>query len=273
MKKKEAAMAGSGDHCIIIDDQLYEVDKSLLKKISKKLNSSVEPKKVKVRVFNHRKWSPSELSLLGKEKDQNVAEKVGVSTSAVASKRRELGIPPFRSSKKRPPRVWTKQEISELGKVSDTVLAAKLNVSITTIGNKRRELGVEKFTKLERDWSKAELKILGTLPDNEVAKKLKIPNHIVYFKRKSLNIQAFNRTPHEDEAPRVAPKLNEVEESLAEEIYGIYENSKSIVKAVAKLKLFVKKRDKTQLKKSASYLAAKYDNFALERCLTLVSLI
>jgi len=273
MKENETAIAGSGDHCIIIDDQLYEVDKTLLEKISRKLESSVKPQKVKVRVFNHRKWSQSEVDLLGKEKDENVAGKIGISTSAVASKRRELGVPPFRSSKKRPQRKWSERELSLLGKVSDTELAEKLNVSITTIGNKRRELGIQKFSKPEREWSDSEVKLLGTLPDNEVAKKLNIPNHIVYFKRKSLNIQAFNRTPHEDETPRVAPNLDNFETKLAEEIYSIYETSKTIVKAVDKLKNFVKKQEKPQLEKAAEYLVARHDNFALERCLILVGVI
>lgn len=273
MKKKEAAMAGSSEHCIIIDDQMYEVDKSLLKQISKKLESSSKPQKVKVRVFNNRAWSQSEISLLGKEKDQSVAEKIGISTSAAASKRRELGIPAYRSPKKRPQRDWKSSELKLLGKVSDTELAEKLNVSVTTIGNKRRELGIKKFSKPDRNWTKAEIKLLGTLPDNEVAKKLNIPNHIVYFKRKELKINAFNRAPHEDETPRIAPKLNKAEKDLAAEIFAIYENSKSIVKAVAKLKTFVKKEDPSKLRKSAEFLVASHDNFALERCLTLVGLI
>ena len=273
MEKKEAVKVDLGEHCIIIDDRMYEVDKALYKKISQKLESSVKPQKVKVRVFSHRKWSKSEINLLGTEKDGAVAKKIGVSTSSVASKRRELGVKPFRSLKRRPQRVWSKEELSLLGKISDTELAEKINVSITTIGNKRRELGIEKFSKPERDWTESEVTLLGTLPDNEVAKKLGIPNHIVYFKRKSLNIQAFNRTTHEDEAPRVIPELNSEEKHLAEELYGIYESSKTIVKAVAKLKTFVKKSKKQDLTKSAEYLLAKHDNFALERCLTLVGLV
>lgn len=263
----------SENHSVIIDDQLYEVDVALLRTITEKLEAVSKPRKVKVRVFTGRQWSESELALLGKDKDDVVARKVGVSTSAVAAKRRELYIPPFRPPGNPSQRVWSDEELSLLGNASDSDIAARLKVSITTVGNKRRALGISRYSKPERDWSAEEIALLGTVPDKILAKQLGLPNHLVYFKRKSLNITAFNRTVHEDEGPREVPVISKEEEALASQIYDIYDQAKTIIKAVAKIKKETKRQDPKALKNAGAYLAAKYqDNFPLERCLTLVGI-
>ena len=260
-------------HCVIIDDQLYEVDVKLLKSITKKLEAVSKPRRVKVRVFTGRQWTTNEIKILGTDKDEVIAARVGVSTSAVAAKRRELSIPPFRSPGNPSQRNWSEEELSLLGKCSDSELAEKLNISITTVGNKRRALGISRYSKPDRDWSEEELSLLGNVPDRVLAKQLGVLNHTVYFKRKSLNITAFNRTVHEDEKPREAPELKKSEEKMAGQIYDLYDEAKSIVQAVAKIKKFSKKQDPDQLKKVGAYLAAKYqDNFPLERCLNLVGI-
>lgn len=261
------------NHRVIIDDQLYEIDVDLLNKITKKLDAVTKPRRVKIRVFKGRHWSDSEIKLLGKDKDDVVASRVGVSISAVAAKRRELSIAPFRTPGNPSKRQWTPEELALLGKASDSEIADKLSISITTVGNKRRVLGIPRFSKPERAWSSEEVSLLGTMPDKALAKRLGIPNHIVYFKRKSLNIRAFNRTYHEDAPPRTAPVLDSEEKELAAVIYDTYKNAKTIIKAVARIKKLIKRQNPEKLKKVGAYLAAEYqDNFPLERCLTLVGI-
>ena len=263
----------SGSHRVIIDDRMYEVDLELLKVLSKKLEAVAKPERVKVRIFKGRNWSKEEIALLGTDKDETVAKKVGISTSAVAAKRRELNVAPFRSPGNPSQRKWTEEELALLGKESDSEIAHKLNISITSVGNKRRSLGIGRYTKPEREWTQEELALLGTIPDKNIAKQLGLPNHVVYFKRKSLKITAFNRIPWDEELPRDMPRLNSLERQLAEEMYEIYDKSKTLVKAVAKLKTFVKRKDPEKIKRVGSYLIVKHsDNFPLERCLTLVGI-
>ncbi|MCM8540777.1 MAG: hypothetical protein NE328_10925 [Lentisphaeraceae bacterium] len=265
--------SGIENHCVIIDDRLYEVDVELLEKITKKLEAVTKPRRVKVRIFAGRHWSAKEVKLLGTDKDDVVAAKVGVSTSAVAAKRRELSIPPFRSPGNPSQRNWTEDEMAMLGKCTDSELASKLKISITTVGNKRRALGIRRYSKPDRLWTEEEIGLLGNIPDRILAKQLGVANHTVYFKRKSLGITAFNRTVHEDEKPREAPELNKSEKLLATQIYNIYLEAKTIVQAVARIKKFSKSQDSEKLKKVGSYLAAEYqDNFPFERCLTLVGI-
>ena len=277
MNKQETVLGKTSkkaeSHCVIIDDQLYEVDVELLKVITKKLEAVTKPRKVKVRVFTGRQWTDKEIELLGKFKDDVVATKVGVSTSAVAAKRRELSVPPFRSPGNPTQRNWSDKELALLGEASDSEIAEKIKVSITTVGNKRRALGISRYTKPERIWSSEEISLLGTVPDRTLANQLGLPNHLVYFKRKSLKITAFNRSVYEDEAPRKAPVLNKTEKGLALEVYEIYQNAKTILKAVARIKKLIRRHDQEELKKIGAYLAAKYqDNFPLERCLTLAGI-
>ena len=68
-------------------------------------------------------------------------------------------------------------------------------------------------------------------------------NHIVFFKRKSLDIVAFNRTLHEEEKPRTTPEIDKDEEAIATQVYNLYDEAKSIIQAVAKIKKFSKTQD------------------------------
>lgn len=65
--------------------------------------------------------------LLGSDKDEIIAKRLGVSDRTVRTQRARAGIPPFRAKR------WTPQVIAMLGKVPEEILAKRLGVSPTAV--------------------------------------------------------------------------------------------------------------------------------------------
>lgn len=134
-------------------------------------------------------WSRAELDLLGTDSDNKIAKQLGVSSSAVTWKRKELGIAAFHKVKKVR---WSKSRLALLGVMKDQDLAFKMQVSPSVVSSKRTELGIARAPDHRGVWTiKGNLELLGTMPDPQLAKRLGVTNPAIFHKRTSLGIPAF----------------------------------------------------------------------------------
>ena len=100
------------------------------------------------------------------------------------SKRKELGIPPFKAAGPFP---WKKRDLDRLGKVPDDELALELGLSFQFVSQKRCELGIPPFRRSKKQWTSDRLAKLGGVPDYQIAVELGIDENIVRQKREELN--------------------------------------------------------------------------------------
>jgi len=84
-----------------------------------------------------RRWTASELALLGKMTDDYVARKLGISTTAVAQKRKLLGISPFANRSR-----WGATDLGMLGRYSDQEVASITGRKLDEVRSKREALGL-----------------------------------------------------------------------------------------------------------------------------------
>jgi DNA-binding CsgD family transcriptional regulator len=135
-------------------------------------------------------WTEQELALLGTAPDAKIAERVGVTTTAVKQQRRRLGIAAWGTTTEQRRHKWTKRQLGWLGKLSDKEIASRLGLSIPTVCWKRQLLGIEplKASGRGRQWTEKEIALLGTLPDTEVARRIGVHRHRVALKRRQLGI-------------------------------------------------------------------------------------
>lgn len=84
------------------------------------------------------RWTKSQLGLLGRMTDREVAEKTGRKLSAVTQQRTKLGIPASQ------PRAytWSAEEDALLGTMTDQRLAEELGVSRRCVLLRRQALGI-----------------------------------------------------------------------------------------------------------------------------------
>jgi len=83
-------------------------------------------------------WTPKEDALVGTVTDPALAKQLGITISAVAHRRRRLGLG-VRYAHRRP---WTPEEDALLGTASDTEIAARLDRHIATVCIRRQKLGI-----------------------------------------------------------------------------------------------------------------------------------
>jgi hypothetical protein len=80
-------------------------------------------------------WTdPQFYSLLGSDKDEIIAKRLGVSDRTVRTQRARAGITPFRAKH------WTPQVLAMLGKVPDEILAERLGISLAAVNYKRKKM-------------------------------------------------------------------------------------------------------------------------------------
>ena len=84
---------------------------------------------------HYRRWTESELKLLGTMPDRAVAARTGHTFRSTAAKRKELGLPPLRIHQ-----WWTSAEVKLLGTMPDVHLARRLGRSLEAVACKRQEL-------------------------------------------------------------------------------------------------------------------------------------
>lgn len=130
----------------------------------------------------------SELALLGKQPDRQLAQKWGVDKETVAKWRKERNIPAYRGGHQ--PKVIPQDELHLLGKFPDSVLAETWGVSISTVKKYRDRHQIPcQYTRIPKD----ELHLLGTMPDGVLAQRWGVSKVAVFYQRKKFNIPVFKR--------------------------------------------------------------------------------
>jgi hypothetical protein len=92
-------------------------------------------------------WTKDELTILGTERDAEIAEFIGRTTIAVRCKRVSLGIQAF-SGFIGGGLAWTAEEITLLGTDDDEVVAAKIGRTVNAVSQRRALMGIAVY----RDW-------------------------------------------------------------------------------------------------------------------------
>src|SRR5687768_15576548 len=142
-----------------------------------------------------RPWSKEQDKLLGTATDKEVGRIVGRHPSNVAARRRELGMPVFRSRPDlAPPRrgaPWTEEEKRLLGTLPDGMLARRMER--TFYGVKARRHTKFRKPRLPQPWTAKEDKRLGTTSDAEIARLFLRDQADVRARRQQLGIPVFCR--------------------------------------------------------------------------------
>ena len=89
-------------------------------------------------------WTRGAVARLGIDTDTAIAAELEISVSAVAQRRRRLGIP-LSPRSRRKPRRWTPAEDALLGTMTDREVAREVGVSRGAVEGRRLELGVASF--------------------------------------------------------------------------------------------------------------------------------
>lgn len=143
-------------------------------------------------------WTKEVVELLGTISDQEVANRIGLTDSAVNIKRRTLGIPAFGKSTSENKYRWSKKELAMLGKLTDAQVARETGLTSGVVAAKRRILGrpiAGGKTSRRRNWTKNELSKLGKISDIAFSKQFGINRRQVREKRYELGIAAFQPYP------------------------------------------------------------------------------
>ncbi len=136
------------------------------------------------------RWSPENLTLLGKEPDATVARRLGISRRAVYKMRLRQGLP----AAKRAPRVHSlpHEAVPLLGKLSDAELAYRFGIPDDLVYRKRKQRDIPKL-QVEQPISEALLAELGTESDRVIGlrhgvhcskvRRLRLERQIPAYKR------------------------------------------------------------------------------------------
>ena len=91
-----------------------------------------------------RRWTAEGDALLGTERDAVIATRIGCLPSAVADRRRKLGIP---RSGIRAPRAnaWQAEDADLLGTASDAEISRRIGRSAEAVQARRRKLGIPAY--------------------------------------------------------------------------------------------------------------------------------
>lgn len=142
--------------------------------------------------ISHReRWMDYEIRLLGRIRDDKLANLLRRSTVAVAAKREFLDIPIFAPQRSR----WSRREIELLGKRPDPIVARMLGRTRASVQSKRFSLGIPFCWEDRRAWTAAEDALLGTMSDADLARKLKRTVLGVRSHRNEKTSIRFIRTP------------------------------------------------------------------------------
>ena len=129
--------------------------------------------------------------LLGTLPDVKLAREFNVSETAIATRRKQLGVPACLKWKIID---WSKVD-PYLGRYTDREIAEEAGVSEARVSSRRRRLGIPSFSNhlgnIERiDWKAIE-RHLGTMPDKKLADKFNVSSSSICRKRLDLGIKAY----------------------------------------------------------------------------------
>jgi hypothetical protein len=143
-----------------------------------------------------RVWTAAETALLGTDRDEVIAERLGRTLGAVSERRQLRGIPAHAPAPRRepPPRAsvprWTEAQEALLGTDQDAVIAHRIGRTVEAVAVRRRLLGVLSFGGAP-SWTDAELKLLGTATDAALASRLNRTRSSVIQKRIAFGIAPY----------------------------------------------------------------------------------
>ena len=123
-----------------------------------------------------------------------LASQLGISPTQVINKRKELNIPPCRTSG---PYQWKAADLKRLGTLPDDELALELGLSYQFVAQKRNELGIKGLKRSELRWSQDVIKKMGRVSDAQIAAELRCSSSLVSLKRRELQIPSIVETAYE----------------------------------------------------------------------------
>jgi len=132
-----------------------------------------------------RRWTASEIKMLGQLNDCEVARRLRRSPDEVRRQRIRLGVPPLRPQHIKK---WTRAEEKLLGIAPDREVARRLGRSAGSVRAHRLALGLHKYHLIIRQWTPGEEKLLGTAEDKVIAALLHRARGSVSQHRRRLGI-------------------------------------------------------------------------------------
>src|SRR5439155_17011846 len=102
-------------------------------------------KKIPARSGKRHLWTLEGDALLGRQPDHKIAERLGVATNTVQSRRQELGIAPASA-----PKLWRKEEDAALGKIPDRALSDMIGRTKAAVTARRHAKGIAPFQRIPR---------------------------------------------------------------------------------------------------------------------------
>lgn len=174
---------------------------------------------------NSLNWTQEMLDVVGTDTDKAVAQKLGISLSAVRFKRLELLRPPIRTvgSKKYE---WTPEVIALLGTDIDRNIAEKTGIPFQMINMKRRMFGIPANggKRSSIDWSNEMIAELPTMTASDFARKYGINMRTVIYKCREFGLGNFMRaTRHTNEKVPdwIYPLLGKWNDAHLAEVAGV----------------------------------------------------
>jgi len=149
--------------------------------------------------------------LLGAVPDVELALKFNISKTAVASRRKQLGVPACLK--------WKIIDWSEidpyLGTSTDREIAERAGVSEARVSQRRRRLGIPSFSghsgsKERIDWKAIE-PYLGSVPDNQLADNFNVSTASICRKRLDMGIKAYKQPWNWRKNTRIFNRMSNME--------------------------------------------------------------
>lgn len=156
----------------------------------------------KLKSYTEVVWTKEIDRLLGTMSDQKVGFQFGISPLAIKARRKELGVVPERTQKRKSAFDWTTEQEKLLGTMFDNELADQLGTSKFLVRKRRLELKIPAYETPELPPGNREQRVafqwtpeidakLGTTLDTELAALLGLSPSTVTVRRQSLGIKPF----------------------------------------------------------------------------------
>lgn len=171
---------------------------------------------------NRRKWTPAAAALLGTMPDGQLARRLGLSVSTVATERRRRGVAPF--TPRHPGYEWTPEIVACLGQLPDPEIARRFEIPLPAVKAARRRRGIPGPVNYGVVVPTAELRALLARPTAEVRRRSGLAPSTIRRLRRQLGVMAqrLNRPcqPAEEALIGAAPDA-EVAKALGRSVEAI----------------------------------------------------
>ena len=137
-------------------------------------------------------WTRAKIALLGTNLDGVIARRLGVTRSAVALKRAQLGIKSFYPQRRIR---WTKEMAALLGKITDWKISSRYHISRGSVARERRKRGIPPFIDTRPVKRTPKLKPILSLPGRVISRSYNISSNTVANLRRELGVPPVERWP------------------------------------------------------------------------------